>query len=333
MTGLFRIRIGMAMLLGMLTMPWAAQAASFDCAKAKTQIEKLVCQTPKLSALDDQLASQYSEALKQAKDPIALRKRQRAWLKQLRKYCHTPMCLIGAYMTRIHAIEDGEGAKVYESPSVLSEREESIAAYIKKILTRYPMTLDKDVVKPSKTHFCGNIYSALRDSAPDITYVKPVLQTNDPTSPALGKYNACDFVQLAPVSSQRFTMLDLGETGFRLYRFHASGDPHGKIEEYLYGENPISSSKSSTASLVKVDFHSCNIVDVIPLDSSAPRHNKNPIYGSNILITYRQKYYFLALQRFGNEDPQFMLSLEPFSILKDKFLYQVPCVWSGGQVN
>ncbi|MEI7608925.1 MAG: lysozyme inhibitor LprI family protein [Rhodospirillaceae bacterium] len=62
-----------------------AGAASFDCAKAGTPLEKAICANPKLSALDDELAGAYRAALTRLGEPGAaiLRSGQRRWLKEL----------------------------------------------------------------------------------------------------------------------------------------------------------------------------------------------------------------------------------------------------------
>jgi uncharacterized protein len=41
----------------------SVHSASFDCAKAKTMIDKLVCGDPKLSDLDDKLIALYNKDL------------------------------------------------------------------------------------------------------------------------------------------------------------------------------------------------------------------------------------------------------------------------------
>src|SRR5215472_14292419 len=40
-----------------------SQAASFDCAKAQTKVEKLICSNPTLSKADDALAAAYKKAM------------------------------------------------------------------------------------------------------------------------------------------------------------------------------------------------------------------------------------------------------------------------------
>src|ERR1035441_10939093 len=60
--------------------PWAA---SFDCTKARSKVEKAICADPELSKLDDQLAVVYKSALAAHPLPSYIRARQRAWLNDL----------------------------------------------------------------------------------------------------------------------------------------------------------------------------------------------------------------------------------------------------------
>ncbi|MDR0762219.1 MAG: lysozyme inhibitor LprI family protein [Campylobacteraceae bacterium] len=65
-------------------------SASFDCKKAKTDVEKLVCSDEKLSKLDEELNIAYKNVLsgaKTLKDKEDLKKRQIAWLKKLQEDC------------------------------------------------------------------------------------------------------------------------------------------------------------------------------------------------------------------------------------------------------
>jgi uncharacterized protein len=79
-----------------------AQAVSFDCQKAKTFIEKAVCQDPALSDLDDELGALYQSAIDNSSTPAAnaLKKQQLQWLKQ-RDTCQTNACVKKAYQKRI----------------------------------------------------------------------------------------------------------------------------------------------------------------------------------------------------------------------------------------
>ena len=84
-----------------------AQAASFDCTKAATRIEKMICADISLSRLDDAMAQTYS-SMRAAQDGNAgasawLKKTQREWLKQ-RNACDSPTCVREAYLSRIEDV-------------------------------------------------------------------------------------------------------------------------------------------------------------------------------------------------------------------------------------
>ena len=89
---------------GILAPAPRARAASFDCAKAATTTEKLICGDPQLSQLDGQLAQAYRRALEGAVDPDKLRAEQRAWLRTERKACGDDACLKTVYAQRLAAL-------------------------------------------------------------------------------------------------------------------------------------------------------------------------------------------------------------------------------------
>jgi len=71
--------IRLATLFCLLALPAAGQ--SFDCAKAESSAEKLVCSDPALGALDERVAARYAEALEAAGgDADDLRAFQRGWI-------------------------------------------------------------------------------------------------------------------------------------------------------------------------------------------------------------------------------------------------------------
>jgi uncharacterized protein len=50
-------------ILGWLVFLTTAQAASFDCGKASTKIEQMICNNQELSDLDSKMAKSYKDAL------------------------------------------------------------------------------------------------------------------------------------------------------------------------------------------------------------------------------------------------------------------------------
>ena len=93
-------------LLGsLLAMAPLARAASFDCAKAKLPVEKMLCSDAALSDLDGRLASSYRRALALVSNPELLKAEQRSWLTIERKKCADVACLRQAYQQRLTALE------------------------------------------------------------------------------------------------------------------------------------------------------------------------------------------------------------------------------------
>lgn len=92
----------------------SAQAAGFDCAKAKTKTEKLLCEPANsfVEHYDNQLNIAYQWALVRADDPEKLRKAQRHWLRAVRDVCDDGHCLKDVILARTHELEaltDGTG--------------------------------------------------------------------------------------------------------------------------------------------------------------------------------------------------------------------------------
>ncbi len=83
-------------------------SASFDCAKATTSMEKLICSNDYISGLDEELGQAYKEALIRYVDKKDLIVRQqRNWIKWIRSQCTDPSCLATLYEARIGELVDG----------------------------------------------------------------------------------------------------------------------------------------------------------------------------------------------------------------------------------
>lgn len=73
---------------------------SFDCGKASTATERLICSSNELAQADVQLAQAYKAALGNAADKAALKKEQAAWLKNQRNVCTDANTMLKAYQER-----------------------------------------------------------------------------------------------------------------------------------------------------------------------------------------------------------------------------------------
>ena len=74
--------------------------ASFDCAKASSAQEKMICSDRELARLDVELSAVYRKAREAAADAKALQSEQLQWLKATRQACSDKACLAEAYKSR-----------------------------------------------------------------------------------------------------------------------------------------------------------------------------------------------------------------------------------------
>jgi uncharacterized protein len=81
-------------------------AASFDCAKASTLVEKAICSESQLSDLDDSLQQSYKKAMASTHDAAALKSDQRAWLTNVRNKCPDSACLKRVYTERVASLSN-----------------------------------------------------------------------------------------------------------------------------------------------------------------------------------------------------------------------------------
>ncbi len=92
-----------------------AAAPGFDCARAATDAERLVCSNPELSRADVQLGDAYRRRLvplaPNSPEQLALVQEQRSWLKGVRNACATVDCLTDAYATRTAALSQATGER------------------------------------------------------------------------------------------------------------------------------------------------------------------------------------------------------------------------------
>ncbi len=95
-------------------------AASFDCAKARSASERIVCDDLELSESDERLAALVLAAKKRAADPRAFQREQdNAWVR--RQKCKDAACVRTWYAGRIAALSD-------QAPVPVPEAKPAVAA-------------------------------------------------------------------------------------------------------------------------------------------------------------------------------------------------------------
>lgn len=99
-------------------------AASFDCAKAASKVEKMICNHDVLSDLDEQLSITYKAAVESSLDRNAFREAQLIWLKE-RNGCEAAACLENMYRSRINDLAEGRSNVVDANRSLVSSPTQS----------------------------------------------------------------------------------------------------------------------------------------------------------------------------------------------------------------
>lgn len=111
------------MLLHCLCWCAAAQAASFDCEKARSKTEKLICTSGELGELDGQLAAVYARVREVAPDKRAITLQQRDWMGSVRDACPDADCLSRVHRVRILELAGALVALVPINDSPLTDEE------------------------------------------------------------------------------------------------------------------------------------------------------------------------------------------------------------------
>ncbi len=94
----------LAVVVGMV--PGALIAASFDCSKAGSEVEKRICANSALGAADELVADSYARARQREPDQAqAIRAEQRVWLRLVREQCFEDDCLARALLRRAVGLE------------------------------------------------------------------------------------------------------------------------------------------------------------------------------------------------------------------------------------
>lgn len=81
-----------------------AQGASFDCGKAGTKVEHIICDDPEISKLDEELAIAYKAAVKDKTRGGAIKQAQKRWMRE-RNGCADAKCVKGTYEKRLSLLK------------------------------------------------------------------------------------------------------------------------------------------------------------------------------------------------------------------------------------
>lgn len=172
-------------------------AASFDCAKASTAIEKAICADGQLSDLDSQLMQVYRKSLADSSSSDSLKAEQRLWLKEVRNSCQDVACLTQAYKGRISALSTTPTASSTDSNTHQTPDNDHAEQQVSQTNSTQPLT-------PPATQSIAEAVPQSSVTAPTAAEVKNEAVTakeqHDSTPPSTGIsgiFNAIYFVLTA----------------------------------------------------------------------------------------------------------------------------------------
>lgn len=76
------------------------QAASFDCAKAGTKVEHIICDNPDISKLDDEMDAAFKAVLLEKIQANSVKQLQKKWIRK-RNQCTDSACVKAEYISQI----------------------------------------------------------------------------------------------------------------------------------------------------------------------------------------------------------------------------------------
>lgn len=140
--------------LALLFSSGAVCAASFDCAKAQTFVEKTICSNPELNLYDEAMGGNYSLMMRakdmEANDKAELRSSQMEWIKDRNK-CNDPQCILSKYKSRLDDVCDYPAvARSTRSQCIAVEDIESSLATQAKNNTKSESNQNKNISVPKE---------------------------------------------------------------------------------------------------------------------------------------------------------------------------------------
>lgn len=121
------------------------QSASFDCAKASHPLEKTICASPKLRALDGEVAALYKAKLAVIFDKQTFRGQQRDWQQILRARCAKkcdPAAVEADYTVQRDSLR-GFGEELWEASYKTADVEQLTINHVDA--KRFDFTLSRDL--------------------------------------------------------------------------------------------------------------------------------------------------------------------------------------------
>lgn len=285
-----------------------ANAASFDCTKAATHVEKLICSNSEISELDSEVDADYRKALDKTSNELRtdLIKQQKHWLKFMRNRCSDELCLKHAYWSKLAELKtfffmnnlNVHGPSHIKSPF---KNEADKLEPIKQILATTKM-----YAASNQPAFCQQIFDDLKQMK-NLSFLEAKVKTSSYEDAALDPWKkhcksgqSLNFGHVCSskvVESNDNCFVMYGEQPFKIFEIPIS-QPEKKKRYILYMESAYGPMNIKYAA----ERRGGDLAGFHELDAAhckAEKHWNAPIAEPshyNSIIKHKDDYYFLVLE-------------------------------------
>jgi uncharacterized protein len=311
-------------IFGWMLLGCAAYAASFDCTKAQSKVEHLICDNTSISKLDEELNAAYKTALQDEKQADSIKQAQKQWMKE-RNGCVDADCVRSAYEARLHELSKETeaatpSAQVKAGVSILPQEADKTQA-IKRIMAKEKF-FSTDSYAPEKS-FCGDFLQDFQQMQ-GIEFVEPVAQSEKYDDPVWNTYKkSCpdlelfggyhcepriaDHIESLPKGEQKQMMnaaceLYRGTEKLKLFKVDINDNPGDGIESVFYNEHeqgplnkPSERQIDTNGGYWVVDLKRCQKNRGVLTNDPYSYNFQHPLENYNGIISYKGKHYIFDL--------------------------------------
>lgn len=298
----------------------SAQAASFDCSRASTKVEHLICDNPELSRLDDEMGAKFRSALDGGVDRAELVGGQKQWLAQ-RNSCQSAACVKSAYEQRL--AELSVVATTGKPQNTSSEQDK-----VQQIMTSHHFSRTM-VREKSSESFCKAFLQDFR-AMRGVTFLKPVIESDSYSDKRWDAYKArcpnidifggfsCDpqtqeYVDSLPEKDRRAEEMHSCQQfrctqTFRLFKVAGNGYTGPAFNAFYcehmrgalnYGETD----QEMPGGYSFVSPHNCSANASVATTDPYDYGMHHPVDNHNGIIIYKGKYFVFDLVELSGADP------------------------------
>lgn len=307
--------------LGWLVLGGAAHAASFDCGKASTKVEHIICDNAEISKLDEELNAAYKVAVQVKQQADAIKQAQKQWVKE-RNACDDKACVGASYQARIGKLTTAKSStdipQQSAQPVLLNRkfaREADKAEGIMKILSNR-----KFIMMDS---FCNTFLEDFRQMR-GIQFEEAVAKSDRYDDPAWEPYKArcaevgmfedyycepriAEYLAELPESEQHQEMKVACShyqctENFKHFRLSLKRDEGNRSEDIFYCErsrgplNRQGRDPSDThGGFRAIDLKQCRNRDGVHTNDSYSYTYRHPLENYNGIVRYKERYYIFNL--------------------------------------